>query len=57
MANKIIINILIFILAAGGVFFWLRVSDLSDRIASLQLDYLELQMENSVIQSMVYVPM
>lgn len=51
MANKIFINILILILAAGGVFFGFRVSDLSDRIASLQLDYLELQMENGVIQA------
>ncbi len=51
MANKITINILIFILAAGGVFFYFLVSDLYDKLASLQLDYLELRNENNVIKS------
>ena len=51
MANKITINILIFILAAGGVFFYFLVSDLYGKLASLQLGYLELQNENNVLKA------
>jgi hypothetical protein len=51
MSNRIIINILVFILAAGAVFCYFLISDLYDRISSLQLNYLELQNENNIIKA------